>query len=851
MKLKNFFLSLCVLLSSTAISNEGNKPLNSLIYGTKAYSTDKSNQVNYNITFNKEQALNHKLLMTAAGITVVPSPTGQAMASKVVFFERRGGSLFLFEVLDGKLTTNSLDTKKFLTEFPIVSEDENSLTVDFKKGMSTIFYKSGMGGSANDTKIVVTNSFIDKVEHRGDFLFIDQFIHYQIPGTPNNGDWRIKFTFSTYKKNENFKPKESSKLEKVGYFHAYPMLDVAAEETEKASKLNILRFDPKKQVTYHISQEVPKEYKQAVRDGVLYWNKAFGREFIKVADLPKNVSVHEPGYNIVKWVDWKTAGFAYADIQSDPLTGEILQTHVYMTSSFAIGGVKRAKKLLKKMLAKFPVEETTTPVAFGLKGFESAQKCQFHMEHAMAQDAHIILKELEEKTDAESELIIHRYVSDYLREVVAHEVGHTLGLRHNFMGSTHTNITHDKWDEITKLYFLSGIIPQGIYPSSTVMDYTPSFSAALQGGLIRMDRGPLAYDKKAIEWGYSDDSDWEKMDFPLFCTDDHAALKIFQDCKRWDYMVNPIIGNHKYWEESPSILAFSLFTTLEEELEKGKERSIKQILRKVKASPKRFASWIISNLDLVVKAASPNATFFSIVEKYPYLDTMENEEYKEEVKKLQNESFSKWGSVSEIIFKDLIPTDDNKIPLVETIKTEFDGYLVRLNLPEDKLNEVKLFYNKYFQYFEKELLLQLAKSGQKWALNIEDKSLVGLMTKFSDKVLFSKTDEVVATSTGGNEVFKPYFEYKSGAKDDLRKEIIGFVNTSFYPTTPSYKRKRSKITKVLIKKYLAEKERVIARRKLDDLDDGVFDWYMVEALRFLPIMPKILRLNTMAELQEF
>ena len=848
MKLKNFFLSLCIFMTATAISSEGKKSLNNLIFGSKVYSTDKSGQANYNITFNKEQALHHKLLLTAAGITIIPSPTGQAMASKVVYFERRGQSLYLFEVLDGKLTTTSLDTKKFLAEFPIVSENEKTLTIDFKKGMSTIFYKSGMGGSEKDTPIKVTNSFIDKVEHRGKYLFIDQFIHYEIPGTSENGDWRIKYTFSTYEKNENFKPRESSKLRKVGYFHAYPQLDPEADEKDKSAILNILRFDPNKQITYYISSNVPAEWKEAVRDGILYWNRAFGREFLKVEDLPKNIGVHEPGYNIVQWIDWKTAGFAYADIQSDPLTGEILQTTVYMTSSFAIGGLKRAKRLLKKMLAIFPKDEPAA-TALILKGFDSAKKCQFHMETSMARDAHTILNELEERTEEEGKVIIKRYVSDYIREVVAHEVGHTLGLRHNFAGSTHTNISHDKWEELTKMYFLSGIVPEGIYPSSTVMDYTPSFSAAIQGGMIRLGREALEYDKKAIEWGYSDDLDWEEIDFPLFCTDDHKALGIFQDCKTWDYMANPVIGNHKYWEEAPSILAYSLFTTLEEELEKGKGKSIKNILRKVKASPKGNAKWMASNLDLIVKAASPNATFFSIFEKYSYAGDIEHEEYKAEVKKLQEESFAKWGSISKIIFKDLIPTEGNKIPLIERTRTEFDLYLTMLNLPQDKLSEVKAFYSKYFVYFEKEFLLNLAKFGQKWSFNIEDKSLVELMTKFADKILFAKTDEVMAISSVGNKIFKPYFHYKSG-DDDLRQQVISFANTSFYPKTPSYKRTKKKITKVLIDKYIAEKDRVIARRKLEDLDDGVFDWYMFEAARFLPIMPKKLKLSTMMEMQE-
>ena len=97
-------------------------------------------------------------------------------------------------------------------------------------------------------------------------------------------------------------------------------------------------------------QLTPKEYKKAIKEGVLYWNKSFGEDVLDVIDAPHGVSAPDFSHNIIQWVDWKTAGFAYADAQMDPRTGEILHAQVFLTSVFAFSSRTKAQKLLNRLL---------------------------------------------------------------------------------------------------------------------------------------------------------------------------------------------------------------------------------------------------------------------------------------------------------------------------------------------------------------------------------------------------------------------------------------------------------------------------------------------------------------------
>jgi len=68
-----------------------------------------------------------------------------------------------------------------------------------------------------------------------------------------------------------------------------------------------MKFDNHKPIVFARSAAIPDRYRQAVRDGVLDWNKAFGRPLLQVIDAPDNVTAPSPRYNAIQWLTVETS----------------------------------------------------------------------------------------------------------------------------------------------------------------------------------------------------------------------------------------------------------------------------------------------------------------------------------------------------------------------------------------------------------------------------------------------------------------------------------------------------------------------------------------------------------------
>jgi hypothetical protein len=258
---------------------------------------------------------------------------------------------------------------------------------------------------------------------------------------------------------------------------------------------NAAMSEPVKPIVYWLDKNIPEKHRQAVIDGILEWNKAFERIGFKNAIQAKvqpddaTFDTADVGHATVRWYLASDGGPAIGPSHVDPRTGEILDADILMTDVFARGSRRFIVEDLPRAATGHEGQYSALPGIAGGQGFEF---CSFaEQSSSEAQFALDILEargELEPDSP-EAEAFVHAYV----KEVISHEVGHTLGLRHNFRSSTIYTAEQLADPEFTKT---NGIV-------GSVMDYAP-FNIPLKGqkkaDYVHPGLGP--YDYWAIEYGY-------------------------------------------------------------------------------------------------------------------------------------------------------------------------------------------------------------------------------------------------------------------------------------------------------------------------------------------------------------
>lgn len=194
-------------------------------------------------------------------------------------------------------------------------------------------------------------------------------------------------------------------------------------------------------IIYYVDRGAPAPIKKALIEGGNWWNEAFtAAGFIngfQVKELPEGVDPMDIRYNMINWVNRNgdPRGYSYGSSFIDPRTGEIIKGIVTLGSDRHRQDYLIAEGLLQPYIDGKPVS-----------------------------------KELEELTFAR------------IRQLSAHEIGHTLGLYHNFAAS--------------------------IKDRASVMDYPAPYFTLDKSGKIDVSKayavGIGEWDKRAIIWGYSE-----------------------------------------------------------------------------------------------------------------------------------------------------------------------------------------------------------------------------------------------------------------------------------------------------------------------------------------------------------
>ena len=310
----------------------------------------------------------------------------------------------------------------------------------------------------------------------------------------------LKYELSTLKEN-GYTPRVAD--DRIGHFFTiqqnYDSDRPASPYVRNITRWKLEKSDPgaeisppKEPIVYWLENTIPVEYRPAVTEGVLLWNKAFEKIGFKDAIVVKQQpddATWDPAdtrYNTIRWFAGVDAAFAIGPSRANPYTGQIYDADI----SVSEGIVRNARRLGEEYVN--PTTQTEEPGAWLAAAWNRNPRAACDVASGMAQQAALGLTVLESRGALAPE-VEARLMHQYIVELVAHEVGHTLGLRHNFRAST-----------ILKANELCDVSKTSrIGQSASVMDYNPVIVAArgeTQGDFVPTTLGP--YDYWAIEYAY-------------------------------------------------------------------------------------------------------------------------------------------------------------------------------------------------------------------------------------------------------------------------------------------------------------------------------------------------------------
>ncbi len=409
---------------------------------------------------------------------------GQIGNSRIVKFIKSGPKVLLIQPNYAyRAVSNNPDERKSVEEafaqsviwgFKAEAQDGDKVLIDFTPFLlrdgHNIADRLGSAGQGNynvdESRSAVyldnTKSFPDNSEFEATITLTGKAKGAEISSvTPDADAVTVRMHHSFIRlPDSNYKPR---KFDPRSGYYDIDYMDYATPINEPIVKRFITRHrlekkDPTaamseavKPIVYYVDRGAPEPVRTALLEGASWWNEAFEaagyKDAFQVKLLPEDADPMDIRYNIIQWVHRSTRGWSYGESIVDPRTGEIIKGQV------SLGSLRDRQDFL---------------IAEGLvQPYEDGKPV----------------------SDQMMKLAIAR-----LHQLAAHEVGHTLGLQHNFAASVNNR--------------------------ASVMDYPAPYISLAADGSIDLSKAYTTeiggWDKRAILFGY--------QDFPQG-TDEDAALK--------------------------------------------------------------------------------------------------------------------------------------------------------------------------------------------------------------------------------------------------------------------------------------------------------------------------------------
>ena len=446
--------------------------------------------------------LNHEFLYVNAlseglGSNDIGLDRGQLGNGVVVKFEKAGNKLLLIQTNQKyRAITDNIEEKKSVEEafaksilhgFIIKEQKNGAYLVD-----ATSFFLRDAHGVANRLlknkqgkyKLDLTRSafnmertkaFPKNVEFDVALTFIGIPIGKNIKSvTPDASSVTVYQHHSFVELPDNNYKKRAFDTRSGSYAMSY--LDYATPVNQSIVKRYIYRHrlekknpnaaisEAKEPIIYYLDRGAPEPVRSALLDGARWWNQAFEaigyKDAFQVKMLPENADPLDLRYNVIQWVHRSTRGWSYGGSISDPRTGEIIKGHV------SLGSLRIRQDFMIAQALQAPYTNNDTDDEFAL-------------EMALAR----------------------------IRQLAAHEVGHTIGFAHNFAASTNDR--------------------------ASVMDY-PHPQIALKNGKVDFSNayaiGIGTWDNVTVAYSYQEFLSNEKTELNKILTDAFkSGLKYISD----------------------------------------------------------------------------------------------------------------------------------------------------------------------------------------------------------------------------------------------------------------------------------------------------------------------------------